>query len=56
MNAVTQSHRIKFARVDLQRHFDIAQILELRQLGKSHRAKLFRACHLANYQFLMFNI
>ena len=48
MNAVTQSHRIKFARVGPKSHLDISQTLAPCQLRKRHHAKLFRAGHATN--------
>ena len=48
MNAVKQTHRIKFARVGAQRYFDIAKAFAPSQLRKRHHAKLFRATHTAN--------
>jgi hypothetical protein len=48
MNAVTQSHRIKFARIDPKRYLDIAKTFAPRQLRKGHHAKLLGAGHATN--------
>jgi len=48
MNAVTQSHRIKFARIGPKRYLDIAKTLAPRQLRKGHHAKLLGAGHATN--------
>ena len=48
MNAVTQSHRIKFACIGAKRHFDIAQTLAPSQLRKCHDSKLLCASHASH--------
>ena len=48
MNAVTQSYRIKFARVGPKCYLDIAKTFASRQLRKGHHAKLLGAGHATN--------
>lgn len=48
MNAVTHPHRIKFARIGAERHFDVAQALAPSQLRKCHDSKLLCASHTPN--------
>lgn len=48
MNAVTQTHGIKFARIGTKGHLDILQALAPSQLSKRHHSKLFRTGHATN--------
>lgn len=48
MNAVSQTHGIKFARIGTKGHLDISQALAPSQLSKSHHSKLFRTGHATN--------
>ena len=48
MNAVTQTHGIKFARIYTKGHRDISQAFALSQLSKSHQSRQFRTGHATN--------